>query len=76
MKSLKFYFKKAEKEKWAIGQFNFSNLEILKGIIKAAENLKSPVILGMSEGESRFFGLEEVVALVEVLKRKINLPLF
>jgi len=70
MKNLKYYLKKAQKEKWAIGQFNFSTGSQLKGIIRAAENLRSPVILGTSEGESKFFGLKEAVALRNALRKK------
>jgi len=66
--TLKNYLKKAEKEKWAIGQFNFSTLEQLKGILAAAEKLKSPVILGVSQGEVDYLGLREVLALVEIAK--------
>ncbi|MBI2054033.1 MAG: class II fructose-bisphosphate aldolase [Candidatus Staskawiczbacteria bacterium] len=76
MNNLKFYLKKARKEKWAIGQFNFSTESQLKGVVSAAQNLKSPVILGTSEGESRFFGLEEAVALRNVLRKKTRLPIF
>jgi len=74
--TLKDYLKRAKKEKWAIGQFNFSTLEQLKGIFAAAENLKSPVILGTSEGESQYLGLKETLALVEILKAEHNLPVF
>ncbi len=70
MKNLKYYLSKAQKEKWAIGQFNFSTDSQLKGIIQAAKNLNSPVILGTSEGESKFFGLEEAVALRDALRKK------
>ncbi|OGZ75316.1 MAG: hypothetical protein A3G45_00910 [Candidatus Staskawiczbacteria bacterium RIFCSPLOWO2_12_FULL_37_15] len=70
MKTLKYYFEKAQKEKWAIGQFNFSDFTQMKAIIGAAKELKSPVILGTSEGESKFFGLEEAVALRNVFKKK------
>lgn len=70
MKKLKYYLKRARKEKWAVGQFNFSNLEILKAIISAAEKNKSPVILGTSEGESSFFGLWEAGAIIKNIKRK------
>ena len=69
-------FKKAQKEKWAIGHFNFSTLEQLKGIVAAAKKLSSPVILGVSQGEANFLGLEEIVALVRILENKINFPLF
>ncbi|MEK7519544.1 MAG: ketose-bisphosphate aldolase [Patescibacteria group bacterium] len=76
MKPLEYYFEKALKEKWAIPQFNFSNLEILKAIIEAAKELKSPVILGTSEGESRFLGIENAVALVKNFREQFSLPIF
>lgn len=76
VKNLLFYFKKAQREKWAIGQFNFSTLEQLKAIFQAAKELGSPIILGTSEGESRFLGLEEAVALKNVMSKKMNIPAF
>ncbi len=76
MKNLKYYFKEAEKEKLAIGQFNFSNLKILKGIIQAAVKLKSPIILGTSEGESKAIGLSQAVALVKIYREETGLPIF
>ena len=74
--NLKACFQKARKEGWGIGQFNFSNLEILKGIIQAADKMRSPVILGTSEGESKFFGLEEAAAMADIYKKRTKLPLF
>jgi len=76
MKNLKYYIQKAQKEKWAIGQFNFSTFEQMKAIVMAGDNLKSPVILGTSEGESKFFGLKEAVALRDVLRKKTGRPIF
>lgn len=76
MKSLKYYLQKAHKEKWAIGQFNFSTFEQVKGIAAAAENLKAPIILGTSEGESKFVGLAEAVTIRDTLRRKTSLPIF
>ena len=76
MKNLKHYFKKAYQEHWAIGQFNFSTFEQVKGIIAAAQQLKAPIILGTSEGESKFVGLEEAVALRDVLRKKTGVPIF
>lgn len=73
---LKDYLEKAQKEKWAIGQFNFSTIEQLRGILAAAQRMKSPVILGTSEGESRYLGLKEIVALVEISKIKYEVPAF
>jgi len=76
MKNLKYYFQKAQKEKFAIGQFNFSDLSQMKAVVKVASELKSPVILGTSEGESKFFGLQEAVALRDILRKRYNLPIF
>jgi len=74
--TLKDYFKKAQREKFAIGQFNFSTLEQLRGILAAAERMKSPVILGTSQGESKYLGIKEIVALVEISKMKYNISAF
>jgi fructose-bisphosphate aldolase class II len=76
MKTLKYYLKKAHKEKFAIGQFNFSDFSQVKAIVAAAKNTKSPIILGTSEGESKFFGLKEAVALRNALRRETGLPIF
>jgi fructose-bisphosphate aldolase class II len=76
MRNLKYYFRKAQEEKFAIGQFNFSDFTQVKGIVNKCAELKSPVILGTSEGESNFFGLEEAVALRDVLRKKTGLPIF
>ncbi len=73
---LKNYFKKAEKEKWAIPQFNFSTIEQLRAILSVAQKTKSPVILGTSESESRFLGLKEIIALVEISKIKYKSAAF
>jgi len=76
MKTLKYYFSKAQKEGFAIGQFNFSDFTQMKGVVNKAVELKSPIILGTSEGESNFFGLDEAVALRNVLRKKTGLPIF
>ena len=76
MKTIKYYLEKARKEKFAIGQFNFSDFSQVKGIVNECAKLKSPVILGTSEGESKFVGLEEAVAMRDVLRKKFELPIF
>jgi ketose-bisphosphate aldolase len=75
-KKLKDYYKKAQKGGWAIPQFNFSTLEQLRGIVSAAAKEKSPIILGTSQGECGFFGIEEAVAMVRILRKKTGLPIF
>ena len=42
----------------------------------AAKNLNAPIILGTSEGEAKFMGLEEAVAMRDALRKKYNLPIF
>src|SRR3989344_3024412 len=76
MKNLKYYLNKAYKEKWAVGQFNFSDFSQVKGIVQAAQNLRTPIILGTSEGESKFVGLQEAVAIRNVLRKETGLPIF
>ncbi len=70
------YLKRAQKEKWAIGQFNFSTLEQLKAIIVALKNLKSPAIIGTSEGESGFIGLKQAVGLVSAYQEQEGVSVF
>ncbi|HEY9577174.1 MAG TPA: class II fructose-bisphosphate aldolase [Pseudobacillus sp.] len=59
---------KAKEEKYAVGQFNLNNLEFTQAILQAAEEEKSPVILGVSEGAARYMGgFKFVVAMVKAL---------
>ena len=75
-KKLKDYFRIAGKNGWAIGQFNFSNAEILQAIIQAAQKLRSPLILGTSMGECEFFNPQKAVILAEFFRQKTGLPVF
>jgi len=68
-------FKKAQKDKYAIGQFNVSTDEQIKAIIEVAKDLKSPVIIGTSESEREFIGTKQAVALVEVWRKETGLPI-
>jgi fructose-bisphosphate aldolase class II len=68
-------FQKAKENKYAIGAFNVSNLEQLKAIIQAVQNLKSPVIISTSQGESKFVGKKRIRVLVDVYKQETGLPI-
>lgn len=74
--NLQNYLQKATREGWAVPHFNFSTLEIFNAIVKAAQNLKSPILLGTSEGEAEFVGYENAAALVQAARRRTGLPLF
>jgi len=65
---------KAKKEKYAVPHFNINNLEWTRFILEECENLKSPVILGVSEGAAKYMGGYEVVAdMVKALVNSLNI---
>lgn len=66
----------AQKEHWAVGHFNISNLEQLRATMEAAKNFKCPVMIGLSEGERKFVGLKQAVALAKSFKEEYGLPVF
>ncbi len=76
MKTLKEYILEADKKGIAIGHFNISNLETLKGIFEAAKKLDVPVIIGTAEGERSFIGPRQAVALVRSLRAEYDYPVF
>src|SRR3989338_8039038 len=66
---------KASAGKYAIGHFNFSNLEVLQGIVQAAEKLKSPVILATTESAVHYAGMPYLVALAKTAAQSAKVPL-
>jgi fructose-bisphosphate aldolase, class II len=59
-------FKKAYEGHYAIGAFNVNNMEIIQGIMEAAAETRSPVILQASEGARTFAGQNYIVGLVKI----------
>ncbi len=75
--SAKEMLQKAKAGKYAVGQFNINNLEWTKAILLTAEELKSPVILGVSEGAGKYMcGYKTVVGMVNGMleELKITVP--
>ena len=75
--SAKEMLEKAREGKYAVGQFNINNLEWTKAILLTAEELKSPVILGVSEGAGKYMtGYKTVVGMVNGMleELKITVP--
>ena len=63
--SAKDMLQKAKAGKYAVGQFNINNLEWTKAILLTAQELNSPVILGVSEGAGKYMtGYKTVVGMV------------
>ena len=67
--------KNAQMGKYAVGQFNASTDEQIKAIIEVARDLNSPVIIGTSEGERKFLGEEQAVALIKSWQKQVKLPI-
>ena len=68
---------KAKEGHYAVGQFNIKNLEWTKAILLTAEELKSPVILGVSEGAGKYMcGFKTVADMVKAMidELKITVP--
>ena len=65
---------KAMAGKYAVGHFNINNLEWTKAILLTAEELKSPVILGVSEGAGKYMtGFETVTAMVKAMDKSLGI---
>ena len=59
---------------YAVGQFNINNLEWTKSILLTAEELQSPVILGVSEGAGKYMaGFETVAAMVKAMDESLGI---
>ena len=65
---------KAKAGHYAVGQFNINNLEWTKAILLTAEELKSPVILGVSEGAGKYMcGYKTVVGMVTAMIEELGI---
>lgn len=66
--------KKAKAGHYAVGHFNINNLEWTKSILLTAEELKSPVILGVSEGAGKYMtGFKTVAAMVKAMHDSLGI---
>ena len=65
---------KAKAGHYAVGQFNINNLEWTKAILLTAEELKSPVILGVSEGAGKYMcGYKTIVGMVNGMLEELGI---
>ena len=66
--------KKAKAGHYAVGQFNINDLEWTKAVLTAAEELRSPVILGVSEGAGKYMaGYRTVVGMVNGMIKEMDI---
>ena len=68
-------FKKSMEEGFAIGAFNINNMEILQGIVDAAQRQNSPVILQASSGAIKYARIKYLMKMVEAAVEETNIPI-
>lgn len=72
--SAKEMLEKAKAGHYAVGQFNINNLEWTKAVLLTAQELNSPVILGVSEGAGKYMtGYKTVVGMVNGMMEELNI---
>lgn len=67
MKTLKDLLEKAAKENYAVGAFNFNNMEFLQAITNGAKAKKAPIIIQTSEGAIKYAGMKMIKKMVEAV---------
>ena len=76
MTTLRKALNEARSRRVAIGHFNVSDLVALKAVTETAYELKTPVLIGTSEGERSFLGVSEIAAVVGSLRTRLDHPIF
>ena len=76
MQTLRDALEQAQQHGVAIGHFNVSDSVLLKAVFTAARELNVPVMVGASEGERAFIGVNQIAALVKSLREEFDFPIF
>jgi fructose-bisphosphate aldolase, class II len=76
MEGLRAALEQADSRHVALGHFNISDLVAFKAIVSAARRLNVPVLVGASEGERSFIGVEQIAALVRSVRDEYGHPVF
>ncbi|MDR3558565.1 MAG: class II fructose-bisphosphate aldolase [Candidatus Pacebacteria bacterium] len=76
MISLKECILEARKNAVAVGHFNVSTIDGIWAVADAAQELKVPVIIGLSEGERDYVGVREAVAIVRAIREEREQPIY
>src|SRR5437660_3486038 len=76
MHALRSVLKQAQQMRVAVGHFNVADLVLLKAVFVSAQELKVPVLVGVSEGEREFMGVPQIAVLVRSLREEFDFPIF
>ncbi|MBE7075100.1 MAG: class II fructose-bisphosphate aldolase [Clostridiales bacterium] len=69
-------YKHAIKNNYALGAFNFVNLESLTAILDAAQELNTPVIVAVSESAFKYMGFEFLKSIIQGARKTYSIPFF
>jgi len=72
--STKQILQRAYKRKYAVPHFNINNMEIVQGVVQAATNMKSPIVLATSEGAIKYAGINFLYELARTASELTNVP--
>ena len=75
MSSIKELIKKAQKEKYAIGAFNTSNLEVTQAIAQAAKTQKAPAVISVTESALEYAGFNTLIKIIQSVAAESKAPL-
>ena len=73
LKNGNYVLQKAKQNKYAVGAFNFSNLEQLKAILESANQMNCDVIVQTSSSAIKYMGLDVIVPMVTSLAKNLNI---
>jgi fructose-bisphosphate aldolase class II len=76
MHALRSVLEQAQQMRIAVGHFNVADLVLLKAVFVSAQELKVPVLVGVSEGEREFMGVPQIAVLVRSLREEFDFPIF
>jgi fructose-bisphosphate aldolase class II len=76
MPGLREVLEQAQNDGVAVGHFNIADFVMLKAVFASAQELKVPVIVGVSEGERGFLGVRQIATLVRGLREEFDFPIF
>ena len=65
---------KAYEQGYAVGAFNVDNVDIMKAVLRAAENKKAPVIIAISSGALKFMGINYMRPMIECALKEVSVP--
>lgn len=76
MKTLRESLADVTQRRVALAHFNVANLDMLHAVVRAADAVGEPVIVGVSEGERDAIGIKELVVLMKEMQLGVDVPLF